>query len=171
MSTQTTRSQGCLLGLAVGDALGTTLEFTSPGSFEPLTDMIGGILWALIHGAEKDEVLSAFHHPAGNPWHDMDPAIARIAAGSFKENNPPDIRGTGYVAQSLEAALWAFHRSSSFEEGALLAVNLGEDADTTGAVFGRIAGACYGLEGIPSHWLKRLHQRERILDFANLLIS
>ena len=57
--------------------------------------------------------------------------IARIADGSFKDRNPPEIRGTGYVVRSLEAALWAFHRSDTFREGALLAANLGDDADTT----------------------------------------
>ena len=75
--------------------------------------------------------------------------IAEVASGSFKVKNPPEIRGTGYVVRSLEAALWAFARSSSFEEGCLLAVNLGDDADTTGAVYGQIAGAYYGESGIP----------------------
>jgi ADP-ribosylglycohydrolase len=59
------------------------------------------------------------------------------AAGSFKRKEPPEIRGTGYVVESLEAALWAFARPSSFWEGALLAVNLGDDADTTGAIYGQ----------------------------------
>lgn len=70
--------------------------------------------------------------------------FAEIAAGSFRRRNPPKIRGTGHVVRSLEAALWAFHRSSDFRDGALLAVNLGDDADATGAVYGQIAGAFYG---------------------------
>lgn len=81
------------------------------------------------------------YHPSGLVWTDLDPAITEIAMGSFKEKEPPGIRGSGYVVASLEAALWAFHKSGSFEEGALLAVNLGEDADTTGAIFGQLAGA------------------------------
>ena len=52
----------------------------------------------------------------------------------------------------LEAALWAFYHGNSFFEGVLLAVNLGEDADTTGAVYGQIAGAYYGDQGIPAEW-------------------
>ena len=54
------------------------------------------------------------------------------------------------MVECLEAALWALYCSESFEEGALLAVNLGDDADTTGAVYGQLAGALYGVEGIPA---------------------
>lgn len=286
------RASGCLLGLAVGDALGTTLEFTSPGHFTPLSDMIGGgpfrlkagqwtddtsmalclaeslvirgfepkdqieryirwwkhghmsstggcfdigntvcaalssyqhsgdpfsgsrdpysagngsimrlapipiffqdpdaavfhagqssrtthqapaaidacrylggILWGLIHGASKDSVLGPLYHPTGGRWDDLHPAIGEIARGSFKHRNPPDIRGSGYVVQSLEAALWAFHHSTDFRHGALMAVNLGEDADTTGAVYGQIAGAYYGRSGIPGEWLQLLARLELI---------
>jgi len=70
---------------------------------------------------------------------------------------------------SLEAALWALWRSSSFEEGALAAVNLGDDADTTGAVYGQLAGAAYGLSGIPAGWLDKLAWRERIHATADAL--
>ena len=56
---------------------------------------------------------------------------------------------------SLEAALWALHRSDNFHDGALLAVNLGDDADTTGAVYGQIAGALYGAATIPAAWRER----------------
>jgi ADP-ribosylglycohydrolase len=86
-----------------------------------------------------------------------------------KHRNPPAIRGTGYVVQSLEAALWAFHRGASFRDGALLAFNLGDDADTTGAVYGQLAGAFYGEQGIPETWRARLALRERIIAFADQL--
>ncbi|MCW1913499.1 ADP-ribosylglycohydrolase family protein [Luteolibacter sp. GHJ8] len=129
---------------------------------------LGGILWALIHGAGKDEVLGPLYSPLGTLRLD-DPALRAVAHGSFKEKQPPAIRGTGYVVQSLEAALWAFYHSDNFKEGALLAVNLGDDADTTGAIYGQIAGAYYGLEGIPAAWLETLHQRELILDFGKRL--
>jgi ADP-ribosyl-[dinitrogen reductase] hydrolase len=304
MNTTKRRAIGCLVGLAVGDALGTTLEFCELGSFEPIDDMIGGgpfnlaaglwtddtsmalclaesllecrgfnledqarryiqwwqhghlsstghcfdigntisaalsrfirtgdpesggtgaysagngsimrlapipiffddprdaiffagkssitthktavaidacryfagVLHGLLDGASKEDALSKFFHPSGEPWSEssLDPAIARIAAGSFKEKHPPSIRGSGYVAQSLEAALWAFHNSESFREGALKAVNLGEDADTTGAVYGQLAGAFYGIAGIPKEWLERLHGREMIEDFALRLLN
>jgi ADP-ribosyl-[dinitrogen reductase] hydrolase len=99
------------------------------------------------------------------------PEIAEIAAGSYREKNPPQIVGTGYVVKSLEAALWAFYRSSTFERGALLAANLGDDADTTAAVFGQLAGAFYGAEAIPESWLARLAMREFITEMADSLGS
>lgn len=65
--------------------------------------------------------------------------------------------------------MWAFYHSSSFEEGALLAVNLAEDADTTGAVFGQLAGAYYGKAGIPSRWFDKLYDADEIQDLATRL--
>lgn len=82
---------------------------------------------------------------------------------------PPQIRGSGYVIHTLEAALWAFHTTETFREGALAVVNLGEDADTTGAVFGQIAGAYYGDEGIPASWREKLAMRETIEALAEKL--
>ena len=64
----------------------------------------------------------------------------RSPAGSFAPKSRRPIRGTGYVIDTLEAALWAFHGTETFRAGALRVVNLGEDADTTGAVYGQIAG-------------------------------
>lgn len=130
---------------------------------------MGGILRGLIDGAAKERVLEPFYHPTGLEWSALDEAIAGVARGSFKEKEPPAIRGSGYVVQALEAALWAFHRSDNFRDGALLAVNLGNDADTTGAIYGQIAGACYGLDGIPQPWLEKLHAKDLILDFGKRL--
>jgi ADP-ribosylglycohydrolase len=300
-----TRYRGCLLGLAAGDALGTTLEFRSPGSFTPIQDIIGGgpfglaagqwtddtsmalclaesliecrgfnpvdqlnryVRWyrqghlsstgrcfdignttrsalrhfeqtgdpycgptdswsagngsimrlapvplffaampheavaraaessrtthgaleavdacryltALIVGAVqgvgKEVLLSDHFEPAAGIWQAnlLAPKIDAIAAGSFKQRKPPEIRGTGYSVASLEAALWAFFQSSSYQEGALLAVNLGDDADTTGAVYGQLAGAFYGEEGIPEAWRARLALRETIEQFAEKLFQ
>jgi len=297
------RYRGCLLGLAVGDALGTTLEFKPPGSFDPIEDMVGGgpsalrpgewtddtsmalclaeslierrgfdpidqlerycrwyreghlgstgkcfdigntvraalhrfertrdpycgsvapdtsgngsimrlaavplfyarqpreaieraaessrtthgapeavdacrYLAALIAGAISGvpkEVLLADHFtpvPGLCSEAPLAPRIAEIASGSFKRREPPEIRGTGYVVASLEAALWAFHRTSSFREGALLAVNLGDDADTTGAVYGQLAGAYYGEQGIPGEWRTRIAHADLIRQIADRL--
>jgi ADP-ribosylglycohydrolase len=101
-------------------------------------------------------------------WDDgpLCPEIDAIAAGSFKEKSPPAIRGKGYVVDCLEAALWAFHTTNSFEAGALAAVNLGDDADTTGAVYGQLAGAFYGASGIPDRWLEKLAMRDLIEEYA-----
>jgi ADP-ribosylglycohydrolase len=130
---------------------------------------LGGILWGLIHGATKDEVLSPRYHPAGGNWDDLHPLILEISDGSFKQRNPPEIRGSGYVVQSLEAALWAFYHAENFKHGALLAVNLGEDADTTGAIYGQLAGAFHGRSGIPSEWIKRLARLPLIEELTDYL--
>lgn len=297
------RYRGCLLGLATGDALGTTLEFTRPGTFEPIRDMVGGgpfrlepgewtddtsmalclaesliqkrgfdpidqleryVRWyregylssngrcfdigntvraalqrfektrerypgardemsagngsimrlapvpmfyapnhreaidksgessrtthcaaacvdacrylgALLVGAlmgeSKEQLLSAGYGPARKFWDErpLVPEIEEIASGSFKLKQPPVIEGSGYAVKSLEAALWAFHHSESFEEGCLLAVNLGNDADTTGAVYGQLAGAYYGEDGIPEPWRRKLALRDKIVAYAEQL--
>ena len=295
------RFRGCLLGLAAGDALGTTLEFRPPGSFEPITDMVGGgpfdlqpgqwtddtsmalclatsllecdgfdpedqmqrylrwvgqgylsstgtcfdfgrtvaralakfiryhdpysgstdpdtagngslmrlapvpmyfaadaaeaiaraadssrtthaaheavdacryyagLLVGALRGIDKDTLLSPRYCPVEGFW-ERDPLvheIDRVAAGSFKFLDPPDIKGTGYVVDALEAALWAFHHSNGFREGALLAVNLGDDADTTGAIYGQIAGAHYGAEAIPADWRSKLTMLTEITELAD----
>lgn len=79
------------------------------------------------------------------------------------------LRPTGYVVDTLEAASWAFLSSSSFAEGALKAVNLGGDSDTIGAVYGQLAGAFYGTDGIPKAWRNVLADYKEILDVATRL--
>ena len=101
--------------------------------------------------------------------HEMTPEIDAIANGSFKHKNPPEIAGSGYVVKSLEAALWAFKSSGNFEEGCMMGVNLGGDADTTGAVYGQIAGAYYGESGIPESWKNKLACYDLIRSFADKL--
>lgn len=94
------------------------------------------------------------------------PEIAEIAHGSFGGKEPPEIKGSGYVVRSLEAALWSFHKSGSFRDGCLMAVNLGDDADTTAAVYGQLAGAYYGESGIPVSWVEKLAMRDLIVSLA-----
>jgi len=297
-----TSYSGAMLGLAVGDALGTTLEFAAPGSFEPLTDMVGGgpfdlpagawtddtsmalcladslierrafdpvdqleryvrwwrdghnssigrcfdiggstfralnrfeqtgepfpgdadpngagnaplmrlapipLLWAFwphratqnaifsartTHGdpraadaarvlclmmitalfsRDKDEVFMVAEALADRDGEGaLHPEVAAVAAGSFREKEPPEIVGSGFIVESLEAALWALHSTSTWEEGALAAVNLGNDADTTGAIYGQLAGAIYGIDAIPTRWLEKLVMREEIEARADAL--
>ena len=134
-----------------------------------------GLIVGALHGMPKAELLSPYFNPTDEPsfWNEnsLDQKIAAIAAGSFKRKDPPEIRGTGYVVDSLEAALWAFDRSESFREGALLAVNLGDDADTTGAIYGQIAGAFYGAEQIPAEWRVRLTMHDSIQHKADQLFA
>ena len=119
----------------------------------------GALIPGAIVGAEKEWLLSEIYSPTGKSgyWEQrpLSDEVAEVAAGSFKRKDPPEIKGSGYVVRSLEAALWAFHNSDSFEEGALLAVNLGDDADTTGAVYGQLAGAYDGEQAIPESWRRK----------------
>jgi ADP-ribosyl-[dinitrogen reductase] hydrolase len=133
---------------------------TSHGALEAVDACryLAALVVGALHGSAKEDLLADHFTPAPNLWDEapLAPRIAEIASGSYRRREPPEIRGTGYVVHSLEAALWAFHRCSTFREGALLAVNLGDDADTTGAVFGQLAGAYYGEHGIPQEWRDRL---------------
>jgi ADP-ribosyl-[dinitrogen reductase] hydrolase len=132
-----------------------------------------GLIIGALQNRKKSELMAPYFNPENKPpfWDEqpLDPKIAAIAAGSFKSKEPPKIKGGGYVVKSLEAALWAFSRSDSFREGALLAVNLGDDADTSGAVYGQIAGAFYGADAIPPEWRIKLAMHDSIQEKADQL--
>ncbi|WP_018261586.1 ADP-ribosylglycohydrolase family protein [Methylobacterium sp. WSM2598] len=98
-----------------------------------------------------------------------DSAVAAIAAGSWRQKSRDQLRSSGYVIDTLEAALWAVGTTTSFEDALILAVNLGEDADTVGAVAGQLAGALYGAAAIPERWLQPLAWRDRITRIADQL--
>lgn len=290
------RFRGCLLGLAVGDAVGTTLEFEPRGSFTPITDMIGGGPFRLEPGQWTDDTSMALclatsllecggfdaddqmrrycrwrdegylsstghcfdigntvsnalrrYQVSGNPYagatdawsagngslmrlapiplfyypdseqaaalaaesskttHGAEecldacrlysrqliralngenkaqvlfadggafvgaPKIAAIADGHYRDKGEQDIRGSGYVVDSLEAALWCFWTTDTFDEAILKAANLGEDADTTAAVCGQLAGAYYGGKGIPAAWKRQLAMAGMIQELADRL--
>lgn len=127
-----------------------------------------GLIIGALHGASKDDLLSTRYCPLPGYWdeHSLVPEIDEIARGSFKQRQPPEIKGAGYVVKSMEAALWAFYHSDDFRTGCLLATNLGDDADTTAAIYGQLAGAFYGESGIPAAWLDKLAMREFISAVA-----
>jgi ADP-ribosyl-[dinitrogen reductase] hydrolase len=288
------RFRGCLLGLAVGDAVGVTAEFQPRGAFVPLTDMVGGGPFNLSPGQWTDDTSMALclatslvecgfdlrdqmerycrwrdegylsstgrcfdigrtvsgalarYRRSGNPlagsvdpWAAGNGCIMRlapvpiffcpdeaaavdraadscrathgatecvestklfaaalvralsgapkadvllqapgaaqpdniraIARGDYLGKRESEIRGSGYVVECLEAALWAFSRTETFEAAILKAANLGDDADTTAAVCGQIAGAYYGESAIPPRWLERLTMCEDIRSLADRL--
>ena len=118
---------------------------------------------ALLLGAwfriPKEELLSARYSPVPGYWetHPLCEEIDAIACGSFKRKSAADLPAGGYVLETLEGALWAFHTTDSFRDGCLKAVNLGNDADTTGAVYGQLAGAFYwGDPEVPDEWIRQL---------------
>jgi ADP-ribosyl-[dinitrogen reductase] hydrolase len=132
---------------------------------------LGALLVGAIAGIGKTELLAGPYSPLADYWEEspLVPEIEEIAAGSSKSRQPPEIESTGYVVKTLEAALGAFHHSESFEQGCRLAVNLGGDADTCGAVYGQLAGAFYGEHGIPQRWLHVLAHRPLIESLAERL--
>lgn len=128
--------------------------------------LFGTMLSRALRGMDKERILSGYENlklPS--------PSLARISRGEYRAKTEAEIQGTGYVVDSLEAALWCFSQTDSFEEAVLRAVNLGDDADTTGAVCGQLAGAYYGLAGIPDRWVKKLAHREMIQKLADRLLD
>ncbi|WP_370981207.1 ADP-ribosylglycohydrolase family protein [Agaribacterium sp. ZY112] len=121
----------------------------------------GALIWGGLHGVEKSVLLNGLYSPETGYWN-KNPLCESInllvTSGSYKAKKAKDIRASGYVLHTLEAALWAFENSHSFEEGALMAVNLGEDADTTGAVYGQLAGAYYGERALPINWIDKVKE-------------
>ena len=127
--------------------------------------LFGGILWKALNGADKESVMV---------WSDDDPDLAlreprlrAIAEATYRASELGEIRGSGYVVDCLEAAMWCFASTESFEEAVLAAVNLGDDADTTGAVCGMVAGAYWGLSCIPAQWNQYLAQLKLLRKFAD----
>jgi hypothetical protein len=117
-----------------------------------------------ISGVPKGEVLSRARN-AGSF------AIADILGGSWRGKRRDQIKSSGYVAHSLEAALWCVARTSSFSSAVLLAANLGDGADTVAAITGQLVGALYGASGMPAAWLKRLAWRDQLQAAADALID
>jgi ADP-ribosyl-[dinitrogen reductase] hydrolase len=289
------RAVGALLGLAIGDAVGTTLEFKSRDSYPMLTDMVGGgpfrlkpgqwtddtalalaLADCLLTGEDLDEadllrrfvewheqgtysctghcfdigtttsqglrrwrqtgsvVAGANDSSAGNgslmrlapvavrfwrdraklrdiaarqsrtthgaheavdacvayaealadaiegqPMHEVLRArteafagrIAGIMAGSWRGMHRDQVKASGYVAHSLEASLWSVGRTGTYKDAVLLAANLGDDADTTAAIAGQLAGALYGADALPEAWRARVAWGPRITTFAHALFD
>jgi len=128
-----------------------------------------GLIVGALRGVRKGELLSPRYAPVPGYWqeHRLSPQVDAIAAGSYHGKAASEVQTTGYVLHTLEAALWAFARTETFEEGALTAVNLAGDADTTGAVYGQIAGAYYGLNGIPERWRSLLWRADLLTAYAD----
>ncbi len=271
------RALGALVGLAVGDAVGTTLEFTNRDSRPALTDMVGGGPFGLEPGewtddtsmalcladsliADKGEVdprhllarfvnwwrlgvnsvtgqcfdiggatssaLRMFElhgtvennaeehlqangsimrlspvvlcaesreqacalalaqgrttHAAAVPqkccellagylWDTTETGVLPPGVAEKGDRNRRDVISTGHASATLEAACWSVATTSDFRSAVLKAANLGDDADTVGAVTGQLAGALYGLSGIPADWLEKLAWRDDIVGRAEKL--
>lgn len=97
--------------------------------------------------------------------------VLAVYEGSYVRRDLTEIQAGGHVVQALEAALWAFHRSANFREGALACANLGRDSDVVTAVYGAIAGAHFGVSSIPGIWRNSLMRQDAVIDTADRLLT
>ena len=124
----------------------------------------GGVLQQAIEGKDKENVL--FGKTGKLELHKK---VKSVAVGSYTEKVSGEILSGGFVIDSLEASLWSFYHTENFEEAVLKAVNLGYDADTTGAIAGQVAGAYYGVNNIPRKWINKLAKKKLIFDLVDKL--
>lgn len=125
--------------------------------------LLGDILYRALNGLDKTASLSGSAELVGSP------DLKKIAAGSYLNKSESAIAGTGYVVKSLEAALWCFATTDDFKQAILKAANLGDDADTTAAICGQVAGAYHGETGIPEEWRRRVTMSKEIQQLADHL--
>ncbi|CAF3611994.1 unnamed protein product [Rotaria sp. Silwood1] len=129
----------------------------------------GALIVAVLQGETKNSLLSNRFYDDHKDWFNdesLHPDVQQVVEGSFKRDGGYDdgIRGKGYIISALEAALWAFWSDEdSFEKGALAAVNLGDDTDTTAAIYGALAGTYYGYENLPQKWLDSIYAKNFII--------
>ncbi|HQO76217.1 MAG TPA: ADP-ribosylglycohydrolase family protein [Candidatus Saccharicenans sp.] len=125
----------------------------------------------LLRGQEPEEAYKgmsteAIKYYSRLPYRCELPHFSRILEANIQKLPEESIKSSGYVIDTLEASLWCFLNSKSYEETVLKAVNLGDDADTTGAVVGGIAGIYYGLVSIPKCWINTVAKKDDIIDLA-----
>ncbi|CAF0797507.1 unnamed protein product [Didymodactylos carnosus] len=135
------------------------------------------LICCAINGYSKEQLLNTHLHvdawDAG--WFGQErlhEEVIRVAEGSYQRSDGFEggIKGKGYIISAMEAALWAFWSDEDkFENGVLRAINLGDDTDTTAAIYGQLAGACYGAKAIPRKWLDKLYAKDLITCLADWL--
>ena len=128
------------------------------------TQYLSYLLVHMINGSNKAFVFSPHVMP-------LQPRVMIINAGEYKQKTRDQIRSSGYVIDTLEAAMWSVWNTDNFRDAILLAANLADDADSVAATAGQIAGALYGYSGIPQDWKDKLVQHERIATMAGELFD
>jgi ADP-ribosylglycohydrolase len=132
----------------------------------------GALIFAALNNYTKAELLDTKFYENHKPWFgtkSLCNEIKTIAQGSYQRKGGYDdgIRGKGYIVNALEAALWAFWSDDdNFEKGVLAAVNLGDDTDTTAAIYGQLAGAYYGYKNLPAKWVDQVYAKKFILQLS-----
>lgn len=132
--------------------------------------LLGAILAAAVPDARPGDKVDFFRaacDPAIFAAEPLCEAISRLAGGEWRGKPYQAISGSGYAVATLETALWCFSNTRTFEDGLVKTIDVGDDTDTTGAVYGQIAGAWYGAEAIPARWIQPLWKLDRIRGFAD----
>ncbi|CAF4428996.1 unnamed protein product [Rotaria sp. Silwood2] len=136
----------------------------------------GALIVAALQGETKTQLLDGNFYLNHKSWFNNKPLtqeVMNVAQGSYKKPGGyrDGIRGKGYIVNALEAALWAFcYDENSFEKGVLDAVNLGDDTDTTAAIYGQLAGAYYGYEKLPQKWVTRVYASNFITCLSKWIV-
>lgn len=138
---------------------------TTHGAAEAIEccQLLAILLYRCLSGHPRQDLMSQLGHKF------YQANVRALSEGSFASMAYSELRGSGYCVRSLEAALWCFFNTDSYAGAVLAAVNLGEDADTTGAIAGQLAGAYYGASAIPAEWAAQLAMREDIESLASRL--
>lgn len=136
----------------------------------------GALIVAAVNGEKREHLLDKNFYDIHKEWfgnEPLHPDIENIARGSYqkKEGYAKGIRGKGYIVSALEAALWAFWSDEgSFETGVLAAINLGDDTDTTAAIYGQLAGAYHGYENLPKKWVEQVYAKKFIACLSKWIV-
>jgi ADP-ribosyl-[dinitrogen reductase] hydrolase len=143
----------CRRDAAMAQAMAAAQSRVTHGAEEAVTAtrLFTATLWKALNGAGRTELF-----PSGDP---------------YRTKRRDEIRSSGYVVETMEAALWAVFTTRSFRQAVLVAANLGDDADSVAAAAGQLAGALYGTTAIPAAWIQRLAWRNRIADMAEKLFE
>lgn len=127
------------------------------------------LIFHALQGATKDQLVQILQNFASNSAIEAQLRVRLspyASVADFSSKPRIEISSSGYVLDSLEAALWAFFSTEGFEEGAIEVVNLGNDADTVGAIYGGLSGAFYGrTDCIPYRWLREMKEMH-LVDVA-----
>jgi ADP-ribosylglycohydrolase len=128
----------------------------------------------LLNGVEKDVVFSEKFTSGVYRYFDEEPLhreLDSIIKCEYISKSDDEIQSSGYAIHSLEAALWSFYHTDTFEEAILKSVNLGDDADTVGAITGQLAGGFYGRDGVSDELLNGLSHLELIEEVSESLFG
>lgn len=124
--------------------------------------LLSFFIFHALNGKSKDEMLKEKCKELN-----FTSRISEIYEQKYLKKSYQEISGKGEAYLSLEAALWCFYHTDSFQAALIKAVNLGDDTDTTAAIVGQLAGAYYSVQGIPKEYLQELWRRDDIEKMGN----